>query len=403
MKTKLLSGDAASLEMPRRRLLAWLLAGTLAPVRSLFGQIRVCPACGTEVVDLETKCRHCGADLPLPREAEPAPAEPEPVVVAERQPPTLPNGVGKPDYDQARRLMEEGDLWSAMLWARNASALMAIEPGLATVRAKLDADRMAMRLRVAMTDRTCPTCDGRRVRRIQVTSLSGKVIEQDVPGAPCPVCHGLGTLPGRMSVAERNAVLGEARTNFELHQRGMGREEWMGIWLPAGSWEALPIRQAAALRRGFGVDCSACSGWGRTACSPCGGTGKTACTNAACIQGTEICPDCKGIGRTSAQSGSRTMTQTCGTCNGAGKRTCTVCAGEGFLVCAQCEGRGETLCTRCNGTGQAPTCTKCGGTGLLNCPSCNGTGKQGDEPCSACKGEGVMLCRTCGGAGRPGR
>ncbi|MDZ4197721.1 MAG: hypothetical protein U1E27_00385, partial [Kiritimatiellia bacterium] len=274
------------------------------------------------------------------------------------------------------------------------------DPAGVEVRIQLEDTLTGTRVRALSIERPCPGCRGSGVRRVQVMRLNGEIVEQETPGVMCPVCRGRRTLAGRRTAAERTTAQGAVLQTYQLEQQRLGREDWLGIWVPAGLAEQFRARESAALRKAFGVWCSTCSGSGRRGCEPCGGTGIRACSNGRCIQGTEICPECNGSGRTQSSGGSRSLTRGCTACNSTGKRTCSTCEGKGFLVCAPCQGRGEILCARCGGSGQNATCNRCTGSGLADCTACRGTGVYRNEICAVCKGDRVLLCRTCNGAGR---
>jgi len=366
-----------------------------------FAALRVCPSCGTEAAGEETICRHCQIDLPDAVSAElQAPVDEEAPKEARVAPIALSMEQARAEEARARKCLEQGDRPGALLWGRNAIAWLSAQGAEGLIEAaKLDSEGRLIQKKIMQIERPCPACSGSGHCWIQVVSLSGNVIDKEAPGTPCPACRGRGTLMGFLSADERASAMVRAAQSFSILQRKMGREEWMGIWLPVGLSETLRSRQIVALRKGFGVQCPTCSGFGGEGCESCGGTRFTGCSNTGCVQGREICPDCSGTGRLRDTSGTTGSIRSCASCNGSGKRTCTVCAGRSLLTCIDCEG-GERLCTRCKGVGQAAACVRCGRTGLAECTRCQGTGTDRGVPCVACKGEGVVPCRTCGGTGQ---
>jgi hypothetical protein len=366
-----------------------------------YGALRICPGCGTEALGEENVCRHCGAAVPaaapVPPVQEPEPESGEPAAPAA---PALTPEMARAEEGEARARLARGDWAGALLWGRNAVALYSLQgaEGLAAA-VKLDGSLVELRRSALRVPRTCPACEGSGTRRIQMVTLTGARVERDAPGAPCPVCKGRKTLPGLRTAEEIEAALVNAGQAYALLQRQKGREEWYGLWLPAGLPGPLEIRRVVALRKGFGVLCPDCAGFGRSGCDSCGGTGALPCGNDACVQGEEFCPDCDGTGRFRDSDDTNTMVLTCPGCKGVGRRACSVCEGRGLTDCPDCDGSGERVCRRCKGAGRAPACTRCGATGLSDCTRCDGTGLDRGAACAECKTEGVMPCRSCGGTG----
>lgn len=379
------------------------LALVLLSTALACGSLRICPGCGTEALGEETACRHCGAGVPV---AAPAPetegpsAEPAPEAPSVPAAPELTPEFARAEEAEARARHARGDWAGALLWGRNAVALHSLQgPEGLVAAAKLDGALVELRKNSLRNRRPCAACDGSGTRRIQMITLTGTRVERDAPGAPCPVCKGRGNLPGLSTKEEVDAEFVNANRAYALFQRQRGREEWHGIWLPAGSPGSLKARQIVALRKGFGVLCSECAGFGRSGCTGCGGTGTLPCGNDACVQGNEFCPDCGGTGRLRGPANTNTMTLTCPGCRGIGHRTCGVCEGRGLTECSDCDGRGETVCRRCKGAGRPPACSLCGATGLSDCERCDGTGLDRGAACAECKTEGIQPCRGCGGTG----
>ncbi len=399
--------------MQRRRFLRLLVlaAGGLAAGRLRAAPIRVCAVCGHEALGEETVCGHCGAALP-PLPAEPPPEQPAPPPVGQPPPASdlsalLKPGVAEEEVRWARELAETGEGWGALLAARNAIALAALQDaGGAKAMASAAALAHEVRLRLFVVPRVCPVCEGTGKKKIQIVTLKGEVIEQELPAMVCESCRGTATWRARPLADEIARAEAAARRAFGVEQLRRGRVEGQGIWLPRGVAEALDVRGLARMRRAFGLPCPTCSGFGAIGCATCQGAGRVRCTNRDCVHGTEICPDCKGSGRTSAAAsgsvGGAVLTR-CATCRGAGKRECPVCGGKGELPCNRCDGKGETLCAECRGAGEAPECARCGGQGFVLCTRCGGVGSQRDVSCTACAGQGVLLCTNCQGFGRARR
>jgi len=397
--------------MQRRRFLRLLALAAggwvVGPLRA--APIRVCAACGHEALGDETVCRHCGAALP-PLPAEPPPEAPAPAPVA--PPPAAdPSALLKPgtadeEVRWAQQLADAGEGWGALLAARNAMALAALlNADGAKAMAAAAALAHDVRQRLFVVRRVCPVCDGSGKKKVQIVTLKGEVVEQELPALVCESCRGTGAWRARPLADEIARDEAGARRAYGVEQLRRGRVENLGIWLPRGVAEALDVRGLARMRRAFGLPCAACNGFGAIGCANCQGAGRIRCTNRNCVHGIEICPDCKGSGRASSAasgSGGAVLTR-CPTCRGAGKRECPVCGGKGELPCGRCDGKGETLCAACRGAGESPECARCGGQGFSLCARCGGVGRQRDVPCAACAGQGVILCPNCQGFGRARR
>ncbi len=385
-----------------------LAAGWPLAARLDDAPIRVCAVCGHEALHDGPTCLHCGAPLPPlpaapPTEAPPADsarpsATSHPSTTA---PNILPNGASAEELQWTRQLFNAGELWGAVLVARNVSALAALqgEEG-AKTRAAAVVMQVECRRRLFVVRRPCPVCDGTGRRRIQIVSLKGSVIEQELPSLFCESCKGTGTWNARPLLDELSRAEAAARRAFVVEQLRRGREENRGIWLPRGAADQLNVRSIAAMRVAAGTPCATCLGFGAIGCMQCSGAGRIRCTNKNCVQGTEICPVCNGTGRSRTATDSGAIQKRCEACNGLGKRECPVCHGKGELVCDRCDGRGESLCAACRGAGEAPLCDRCEGQGFLVCTRCAGKGEVRGQSCIACGGQGVVLCPNCQGAGR---
>jgi hypothetical protein len=232
-------------------------------------------------------------------------------------------------------------------------------------------------------------------------TLKGEVLDQDLPGTACPLCRGAAVLAGAAAMPELQRSMAASQRLYEVEQRRRQLDDFQGIWLPYGFSDGLAVRQIADLKKGYGVWCPACLGFGQTGCATCGGTALLKCPNASCVQGTEVCSDCQGKGRKTSTSGSATtLTKRCDTCGGAGKRRCDACSGKGHVPCPDCAERGVLTCKKCSGTGHPAPCTKCSGEGLAVCTRCAGKGQANGPPCTYCQGQGASLCTSCLGTGR---
>ncbi len=393
------------MQVPSLRQWALLVAVSTSVV---WAALRICPSCGHEATGSEERCTHCNALLPAvlvpPR---PEPTEPRPATNAlpsERTQPALSDEVVAEQVTTARRFTEQGALWGAILFARNAAALLAIQgPQTAEQRLALATLIRGARRQLARTEQPCPVCRGTGAQRMKALTLKGDVVDQVVVGGKCPYCRGTGRVPARTPDDQLANEEAQALQTFAAEQQKRGLEEIRGLWLPPGLWESLTPKQQAAARKAAGVPCVRCYGIGTQSCTACGGAGILPCTNPNCAGGIEICPDCNGRGRTSGSRGATAMQIRCETCNGTGKRTCSTCNGKGCIECTNCQGRGENICTACRGTGEGSVCSKCQGDGTIPCPRCNGTGQYRGAPCAACNGHGSSLCKACNGAGRISR
>lgn len=412
-----------------RTLQVVITAVTCALCLGALAALRMCPDCGWEVEDGAGKCGHCGrAMAPVPAASaapDTAPAAATPAADAPAGDGKVADEVMNEQLRQALAFEKAGDLQLAMLYARNALALLALAgPERGEHRARMSTLIAEGRQKIIHRLRPCPVCEGTGLKKMRVVSMSGELLVQDMPGSKCAACEGRGRIPGLALESETAGPYAEAQRQFKIQQQRRGFEEAGGVWLPAGLATAMSARQTAALRKAFGVPCAICSGLGRQACETCTGKGLVKCENEDCKEGIETCRDCGGkgkvrsssrdsnlqtqVGGSSSRFGSNTRgttvtLRTCATCNGAGKRVCQDCGGQGMVTCSACEGRSEKVCRSCKGTGDAPLCSKCQGEGYATCSRCAGTGTYRNGPCTYCRGEGGMLCTTCQGTGRTSR
>ncbi len=385
----------------------WALLAMVGASATLAA-LRICPSCGHEATGNEERCTHCNAPLPAaPEPSRPEPAEPSPATNApppEAAQPALRDEVVAEQIATARRFAEQGSPWGAILFARNAAAMLAIQgPQTAEQRVELAGLIREARRQLARTEQPCPVCRGTGAQRMKALTLKGDVVDQVVVGGKCPYCRGVGRVPARTPDDQLANEEAQALQTFAAEQQKRGLEEVRGLWLPPGFWESLTPKQQAAARKAAGVPCERCRGFGSQSCTACNGAGILPCDNQNCAGGIEICPDCNGRGRASGSRGATALQTRCETCNGTGKRTCSTCNGKGFVECTRCQGRGESVCTACRGTGEGAVCSKCQGDGTIPCTRCNGSGQYRGAPCAACNGRGSSLCKSCNGAGRISR
>ena len=395
---------------PRYELLAVLLLAVVATLT--WAALRICPACGREALADEERCRHCNALLPpveavVTQAAPIAVTNPLPADVDSKKE-RIPTSALQEQLGALHRAREAEAWWGVVLYGQNVMAWLALEGGAtATQRVAVAQQIRHARRQLVNGTQPCPVCKGTGSSKMKALTLKGEVIEQTVVGGTCPYCKGVGRVSSRVPDDELSIQEARALQAYAAEQERRGLENVRGLWLPPGVWETLSPKEQAAMRRAAGVPCAACMGFGTRSCKTCHGTGILPCPNKDCTGGMELCPDCRGTGKSSGRrSGSSSYgysssTQLrCETCNGSGKRTCTTCQGKGFVPCDDCKNEGETVCTTCRGTGEAPVCTKCQGDGIIVCTRCNGTGQYRGAPCSSCNGRGATLCKSCNGSGR---
>lgn len=387
--------------------LAWIVIGASVA----WAGLRICPSCGHEATDRDERCAHCNSALPSPPArqtdmAEPTqPTEPTPSAkTPTTSQPALRDEIIADQISAARGFSDQGAWWGAILFARNAAAMLAIQrPQAADQRIALATLIRDARRQLLRTDQRCPVCQGTGAQRMKALTLKGDVVDQVVVGGKCPYCRGVGRVAARTPDDQLANEEAQAFQTFAAEQQRRGLEESRGLWFPPGLWDSLTPKQQAAARKGAGVPCDHCRGFGSQSCTSCDGAGILSCANANCASGVEICPDCNGRGRTTGSRGTTALQTRCETCNGTGKRTCTICNGKGFNQCSTCQGRAENVCRSCRGTGEGSGCSKCHGDGTIPCTRCNGTGQSRGAACVVCNGQGASLCKTCNGAGRISR
>ncbi len=398
----------------RRNFLVQTLHGGLfavlavAPCLRLAAAVRVCTSCGHEALGTEAQCSHCKATLPALPDAAPAAPPPPPAAEEAKPDPAaakqVPDAVIADQAATARRLFDEGSYWGSILFARNTAAMLALKGREGTAAGEaLDPLIRECRKRLTTREQPCHVCKGTGARQMKALTLKGEVIDQTVVGGKCTVCKGTGRIPARALDDEIAREEARSLQAFVAEQKKRGLEETRGLWLPEGLYAALGPSEQSAMRKAAGTACARCWGFGSFACDSCNGAGVLACPNENCASGIEICPDCKGTGRTTGTRGATSVQSRCASCNSTGKRTCQECMGKGFLACETCQGHGEMLCKTCKGTGEAPLCTKCQGDGVIECARCSGSGTYKGMPCESCKGAGRFLCKSCNGAGRISR
>lgn len=394
--------------MRMHRIVLLAAAGFAALALAAVAAVRICKSCGWEVGGEAATCAHCGAVAPASTAeapaATPGPAAVETAAANSGSSGRIPEEVLKDQIAMAEQYFAKGSYWGAMLFARNAAAMLALKgrDG-ATNAVRMDQMIAECRKRLLSIEGPCPVCDGTGRPRMQAITLKGDVIKQEMIGGKCAICKGTGHIYAKPMADQLNREQADAQRTFALEERRRGLEESREIWLPTGLSDQLGARETSAVRKAFGVPCASCNGFRSSGCATCKGVGLLKCKNEGCVGGVEICADCKGKGRMSGSQGSNTITRRCESCNGTGKRSCPDCEGRGMMVCTACSGTGEKLCTKCKGSGQGDLCTKCQGDGIAPCSRCRGTGKYKDIACDICKGAGQVVCKSCLGAGRTSR
>jgi len=191
----------------------------------------------------------------------------------------------------------------------------------------------------------CATCQGAKTANRQ-----------------CPICRGVGKLPGPAPAFEGPLDQASRRAQLRLGL-ARGQEQLAAIVKETAEVEALLAKEAPKD-------------------GPKGETPKAPDPPA-----TRDCEVCQGKGQ---------LSQKCGDCYGTGRYQCPKCAGTGITTCATCRGAGTIvdsfaavqICAQCRGAKKA-RCAQCDG-GQKKCPKCLGA-KTIDKPCEACAGAGKLV------------
>lgn len=382
--------------MNRRSFIAAGVAALVASRSGLRAEVPiVCPRCGHEVKPGETVCPHCGTVLPKPHteekktEAQPAPSDKNADVARQAM------AVTQNSLRQAKEL-DETEPAVALCYYQNALAVMRLLPA-GTLNAKaveaiVDGNQRI--LHSLLRGRVmCRKCKGTGKFQLDVGKINHSTEIRAADGIPCPVCKGLGSVPGYRDVTKVKAELLQGRGEFERRQMAAGDVKLGRSLVPAKLEAALTNRQRALVMTGMPVPCSACQQTGRQTCAACKGTGRVKCDYKGCENGY--------IKESTTHKSGGVSKKT--RLNDENKTRCPKCGGEGEISCSVCNGTGSVACKRCDGGGLAPSCSRCTGTGIIPCSKCKGTGEVKGSPCPDCKGETVVLCTTCRGEGAVAR
>lgn len=148
------------------------------------------------------------------------------------------------------------------------------------------------------------------------------------------------------------------------------------------------------------IDCTVCSGTGKSACDPCSGHGftegyvhplaRSACPT--CQNLLTECPHCGGANCNDKYTSGYEINMSCPACSGTGtlnNEPCIYCEGDGRITsgaCARCNADLQ-VCDKCLGFGQN-TCSECAGDAVVNCYECNNPDPAVE--CDLCNGEGTL-------------
>lgn len=148
------------------------------------------------------------------------------------------------------------------------------------------------------------------------------------------------------------------------------------------------------------IDCTVCSGTGKSACDPCSGHGftegyvhplaRSACPT--CQNLLTECPHCGGANCNDKYTSGYEINMSCPACSGTGtlnNEPCIYCEGDGRITsgaCARCNADLQ-VCDKCLGFGQN-TCSECAGDAVVNCYECNNPDPAVE--CDLCNGEGAL-------------
>ncbi|MCG3167048.1 MAG: hypothetical protein POELPBGB_02831 [Bacteroidia bacterium] len=148
--------------------------------------------------------------------------------------------------------------------------------------------------------------------------------------------------------------------------------------------------------------CNKCKGKGQIEndCGNCLGSGKADCY--MCHGRTTNCQRCKGTGKdlsfaTQSTTNAQSIGVNCSSCSGSGKTYCLTCNNSGKIKCQNCSGSGKIYnhCGNCGGSGFLGKCpTGLCKSGKMDCTKCDINGK---ITCNACK-DGYVKCNGYGGS-----
>ncbi len=402
------------------------LAVALAAILSALADeaLRICPSCGTEAPPEARFCSHCGAAVDgAPGSAPAAPAE-DPATAA------APAAAASPLAAVADAAFASGSRLHASVAENPAAALASVRSALALAdfgtprpdswRKDLLAREESLLSALSAAPAPCPVCHGAGTvapaaapaargpasgaNGIRATRIEDVAVSRDAPRSaasrPCPFCGGRGARVRARDRKELAGVLGLGRRDFARAARAAGWTDFRGIPVPPGFEDAADVRARAALLRAAAPAraCAACAGLGTVPCAACHGFGAVECPNGDFHRGAPAAGARRG-------GGERVEDYSIPRPSAAGRDACPSCGGAvaapRAVPCPACGGRGLAVCKACDGSGEAPSCRRCQGEGTAPCRTCRGTGRdrRTGDPCPDCAGEGVALCSACGGTG----
>jgi hypothetical protein len=377
----------------KRILHGCLLAGLLSTFIVVQAAIFICPRCSYEQPEGAVTCNHCGTALPRPPAPSPAPTATPPT-------PTVWLATADDNWRKASDAAEQGKLWLAWFYARNAHTLnRMVEATNSTRNVRLVGLLRTLEKHLRPATQPCPLCVGSGKRPRYVKMSNGSL--QLIPNAKtCPRCNGARTLPARTRADTLVHNRAQAKRDYDALQQDRGWISVEDVWLSPELAANLPLPVRAQLLHIMGSPCLNCAGMGLHACTKCDGAGWIKCTRTDCVAGAMPCADCDGTGKAVTGKPSAKHGAYCRTCSSLGHVLCKTCKGNASLICPTCGGREELVCKTCNGAGQNALCGTCKGDGLLTCNRCRGSGLVKNVTCADCKGLGRGVCANCKGIGR---
>lgn len=375
---------------------------------AVLAELLLCNDCGHEYEPGATVCLHCGA--PLAPSANDATSETQQkptntLSVAHSSATALKNSLpiswAKKEFKRAQQAANLNEPLLAVYIARNSLALAAGSNADAeTIEKKVQKFIDRCENIALYEEMTCPACKGDGKGRLILRTLSGEY-EQHITNRGCKICHGSGTIPAFVPEKQLAEHWNSARRSFDDRNEQMNLEQLGEAWVPAGTTEKIDLKTRCRVMRTAARYCKTCHGMGFVTCSKCNGSGIIACKNKDCVQGKEICSECKGSTRSNRDK-KGTLGGSCRYCQGKGIRTCPYCLGKAVTKCKSCF-KGRKSCKSCDGTGYREKCTSCNGAGWHECKRCKGSGIYKDATCSSCAGTGIVRCKSCGGDGHKGK
>lgn len=319
----------------------------------------VCPDCDVEDLEAPWVCPKCGRALDAPAE-ETSDAAPAPPAGSAARAPALTDAASALREDA--RFAASASPAAALAAVRNAIALAAVAPdALSAAERKALHDReTALLARLASETAPCPHCHGtgrvdvpkppkaptgrgrnfKSIESVAVTDLNA------APTQPCPLCSGTGKTRRAADRKRLAGLAGLGARDFGRAARGAGREDFRGVWLPAGLLDTLDDAARAALLRAAPAlrACPDCAGTGTQPCRSCGGLGRVLCAN----RDFHTAPKPAGQGADRKAIESTILAPVT-------RDPCAACGGTWdaprAVACPDCAGRGVSACAACSGTG----------------------------------------------------